>query len=273
MIYVITAVHNRYKITEAFVEQLLMQSYKDIRLILVDDGCVDGTSDMVKEKMPDAIIIHGNGELWWGGALHEAYKWIKNNAKKDAYIMIANDDTEFEPNYIENAISFLQAKQHTLLTGYGISKQTGKVIDAAINFDFKKSGFTKRNIGAGNCASTRSLFFRVTDFLLIGGFHPRVLPHYGSDYEWTIRASRKHQYLIFCDEKITYLVNEKTTGDNQYSSMTCKKMFSKRSSSNPIYKMIFIFMVTPCRLLPIAVWNQIGRYLKKWRLIIEILKR
>ena len=46
MIHVITAVHNRYSITEKFADRLLAQTYKDIHLILVDDGSTDSTADM-----------------------------------------------------------------------------------------------------------------------------------------------------------------------------------------------------------------------------------
>ena len=52
MIYVFTAVHDRYKITEKFVDQLLRQTYKDIKLVLVDDGCTDGTADIAAEHEP-----------------------------------------------------------------------------------------------------------------------------------------------------------------------------------------------------------------------------
>ena len=98
MIYVITAVHNRYKITEKFIDVLLKQSYKDITLILVDDGSTDGTDKMALSKMPNTQIIYGNGNLWWGGALHKAYLWVKKNLnnKRDDYVMFANDDTEFD---------------------------------------------------------------------------------------------------------------------------------------------------------------------------------
>ena len=74
MIHVITAVHNRYSITEKFADRLLAQTYKDIHLILVDDGSTDSTADMVRGKMPDATVITGDGNMWWGGALHAAYR-------------------------------------------------------------------------------------------------------------------------------------------------------------------------------------------------------
>ena len=66
MIYVVTAVHDRYRITEKFVENLLKQSYKDIHLLLVDDGSTDGTADMVQRKFPSSTILQGDGTC--GGA-------------------------------------------------------------------------------------------------------------------------------------------------------------------------------------------------------------
>lgn len=273
MIYVITAVHNRYVITEKFVEQLLNQTYSDIKLILVDDGCTDGTSEMVLKKMPNAVIIKGNGNLWWGGALHEAYKWIKKNADKDAYCMFANDDTEFENDYISKAIDLLNSREKTLLTGCGISRQSGKIVDGAVDFDTLNTAVKSSNIGNGNCASTRSLFFRVQDFLTIGGFHPILLPHYGSDYEWTIRAHRKYGYSILCDAKVKYLADETTTGDNHYDKMNRKKVFSKRSVSNPIYKFSFIVLTNSFFRLFKAILNQIRKYFRKRKTIIQIIKK
>ena len=278
MLYVITAVHNRRVITEKFIDMLLRQTYKDFQLILIDDGSTDGTADMVQSKMPQAVILQGDGNLWWGGALHKAYLWVKDNAPvlQDDFIMLANDDTDFPEDYIERAISMLSDKFKVLLTGCGISRQSGKQVDGAIRYDL--TGKTpaqniSRFYAEGNCASTRSLFFRIRDFLVIGGFHPVLLPHYGSDYEWTIRACRKYGYRVVCDETLRYLADETTTGDNQYHTLTRKKLFSKRSVSNPFYKFSFILMITPARYIPLACFYQIQRYIAKIPVAAKILKR
>ena len=52
MMYVVTAVHNRYNITKRFIEQLLEQTYKEFVLVLIDDGSTDNTAEMVKALMP-----------------------------------------------------------------------------------------------------------------------------------------------------------------------------------------------------------------------------
>lgn len=275
MIHVVTAVHNRYQITEAFIQCLLKQDYPQIHLLLVDDGSTDGTADMAKRLLPNTTVIQGDGNLWWGGALHEAYKWFKNEKTiaDDEYVMFANDDTEFAGDYISRAIGILKEQKQVLLAGCGISKQTGMQKDGAVVFDFRTTSCSLEGLTEGNCASTRSLFFRVGDFRKIGGFHPILLPHYGSDYEWTIRACRKHQYRVVCDLSLQYLMNEETTGDNQYAKLTRKKLMSKRSISNPLYKISYILLVTPLGLIPTALGNQFRRNQQKADIIKDIMRR
>lgn len=245
MIYIITAVHNRRAITESFIDQLLKQTYKVFVLIIVDDGSTDGTSEMIKSKINDAVIIRGNGNLWWGGALHKAYKWIKQNALADAYVMIANDDIFFDSDYIQKAISYLENKQKVLLTGYGIGNLSHGIVDGAYHYNFKDGVLLSTSDGVGNGASTRSLFFKVSDFIRIGGFHPIILPHYGSDVEWTTRACRKYHYTIECSKEIKYIANEETTGLKNKKNMRLKDYFSKRSIYNPFYRMNLILLITP----------------------------
>ena len=170
MIHIITAVHNRYAITEKFVKCLLSQTYKEIHLILVDDGSTDGTADMVLSLMPKTTVIKGDGNLWWGGALHKAYLWVKENLAESSedFVMFANDDTEFNSDYVEKAVNTLKDYPDTLLAGCGISRNTGKQIDGAVDFDFAALKGSISGKKYGNCASTRSLFFRVKDFLKIG---------------------------------------------------------------------------------------------------------
>ncbi len=263
MIYVATAVHNRYKITQAFVEHLLAQTYKDIFLVLVDDGSADGTADMVSQSFPNSVILKGDGNLWWGGGLDMAYNWLKENVADDDIVWFANDDTDFADDYCEKAAWIMETER--LVTGYGISKQTGELVDCAVDYAFPavEETFIKQTEAHGVCASTRSFFIHGADMRKTGGFHPKLLPHYGSDYEWTMRASRRCGAKIYCTDKLTYLVNEATTGYHDVKKQSLKMLFSKKSVSNPIYKMTFAFLAAPLGKKLASCFIQGKRMLKK----------
>ncbi len=269
-LHVITAVHNRRTVTEKFVDMLNQQTLRNFRLILVDDGSTDGTSQMVKEKMPDATILHGKGNLWWGGSLQKAYDYLRSTSvDPEDFVLITNDDNNIDPEFLQKGVTLAEKHQKTIVTAVGYSQHNGFPKSVVMDYDLRSGETTDLNPGdSGNCASSRALFFRVRDFLDIGGFHPRLLPHYGSDHEFTIRAWKKgydiKSFVEFC-----YTYDDKLTGNRDYSKCSRKellaKLFSKRSSFNPLYKFTFILLVTPFVHLPSAIYGQATKFLRNCR--------
>lgn len=273
MLYVVTAVYNRKEITKAFLNQLRNQSFSGIIPVVVDDGSTDGTSAMIEKVYPDAVILKGNGNMFWGGALDYAYKWLMKNTDDNDFVMFANDDTHFDNTYIERALSHFENEEDFLLSGKGFDISVGEVVDRPIFKDFSKCKNSFINDGEnGNCGTTRSLFFKAKTMKKIGGFHPILLPHYGSDYEWTIRASRKG-FPIRCYTDVQYEYDSHTTGDNYVDKLTLKKLFSKRSQCNPLYKISFLILSTPIKYLPVNLLHQFKRYYGFKSDVLAIVKR
>jgi GT2 family glycosyltransferase len=187
MIYIILPVHNRKNITELFIKSLVLQTYKDFKLVLVDDGSTDGTDEMVLSHLPESIILKGDGNLWWGGGLHKGYEWVKENAT-DGSVLLINDDTIIAEDFLQVGANLLNNSEKTLYLAQAYDKNN-KHVDSGVCVDWDKLTFNQaKNKEEINCLSTRGLFLTVEDFLDIGGFHPVILPHYLSDYEFTIRA-------------------------------------------------------------------------------------
>ena len=249
-IHILLPVHNRREITRRFIGCLKRQTYTRYHLILLDDGSTDGTAEMVREHIRELTIITGKGDWWWAGALHAGYQWLKQHKPPlSDIVLLINDDTEFDPDFLEKAITALRNKPKTFLLARSYNRQTGKLDDAGIHVDWKRFSFEQPSPAKQvNCMSTRGLFFRVGDFFMVGGFHPRLLPHYGSDYEFTIRARRKGMNLA-TDPSVAIRLDVSATGyhggGNKSFLHTLKAVFSRRSAISPLTLAVFVALACP----------------------------
>jgi len=251
MIYIILPVHNRKDITELFIQSLVSQIYKEFKLILVDDGSTDGTDEMVLSYLPDSIVLKGDGNLWWAGGLHKGYEWIKENVNSGQVLLI-NDDTIISEEFLEIGINLLNKNDKTLFLAQAYDKN-GNHMDSGVHVDWDKLTFNQaKNKDTINCLSTRGLFLKVEDFLSIGGFYPVVLPHYLSDYEFTIRAYN-NGYKLKIEENLKLIFDTETTGYHKIKYKNyfdyLQKFFSKKYPSNPIYFLNFLILACPKRYL------------------------
>jgi GT2 family glycosyltransferase len=93
-IAVIVSCFNRKATTLAGLESLFNQKHVEhlnITVFLVDDGSTDGTAAAVAERFPAVRILHGDGSLWWVGAMRKAFATAMAEGE-DGYIWW-NDDT------------------------------------------------------------------------------------------------------------------------------------------------------------------------------------
>jgi GT2 family glycosyltransferase len=260
-ILVMLPVHNRRATTELFLRCLLAQSYANWHLLLIDDGSTDGTSDMVRTLVPTLTILRGAGSWWWGGALHQGYRWLKGHPEHaDDLVLIINDDTEFGPEFLEEAV---RATRPGALLLAQLYKLDGEFEEAGVVWDWAAFDWKAVKTGEGiNCFSTRGLFLYARDFRKIGGFYPRLLPHYLSDYEFTMRAWRKGFALITAPS-VHLRYNEALSGIRSPDQPTLleylRKGLSIKSANNPIYWTSFILLASPLRHAPrniAVVWKR-----------------
>ncbi|MCW3464719.1 glycosyltransferase family 2 protein [Chitinophaga nivalis] len=255
-VFIFLPVHNRKEITRTFITSLLQQTFTNYHLVLIDDGSTDGTADMVTSLLPAATVITGTGDWWWGGSLQQGYNWICGQTLQEGdLVLIANDDVEFAPDYLQQGVDYMHTAPDTLLLSQAYSKQTGQLTDIGVVLDWRKLTFTPAtNIADINCLSTRGLFLTAKALLATGGFRPALLPHYFSDYEFTLRAQRKG-FKLTSDPRVRLLMNEETTGIHQLKGVSVwkylKKIFSKRAVGNPVYYFVFIWLSCPAKYIPL----------------------
>ncbi len=248
-IYILLPIHNRKETTRQFIDCLRVQTYKNFSLVVIDDGSDDGSIEMIREFFPDAVHIRGNGNWWWAGSLQQGFRWLKKNASENDMVLIMNDDSHIEKDYLQTGAGILFQNPRTLLLSEAYSMQTKKLIDKGVVFDFASYSHHMPLPGETvNCMSTRGLFLLTGDLFKLNGFRDKLLPHYYSDYEFTIRAARKG-FKLMVSENLKLWMNELSTGTG---IIKCtgradffRQYFSKKYTGNPIYTMNFILLAFP----------------------------
>jgi GT2 family glycosyltransferase len=267
-VYILLPVHNRKEITRGFVECLTAQTFSNYHLVLVDDGSTDGTAEMVRELIPSATVLRGEGNWWWAGSLQQGLDWLKKNPPLPSdIILMSNDDVTFGPDFLELGMGFMRDFPQTLLLARFYDAAQGKVVETGVSADFRRMRFVDASAQeAINCLSTRGLFLRWDACEKIGGFYPCMLPHYGSDYEYTIRAGRKG-YALRTSPDVYLVPDLLATGiHNAKELLNVKMLFSKKCTMNPIYWSAFILLAFPLRWIPlnlVRVWANALRIIQK----------
>lgn len=249
-VYVLLPVHNRSAVTERFIDCLAAQTYKNYHLILIDDGSTDNTVQMAQAKIKNLTVLKGSGDWWWAGSLQQGINWLEQRGVEDRDIVLfANDDITFDANFLQKADGILDNLDAALLLPYLRDEKTGLPQESGVEADLHKLTFILASSPEKiNCLSTRGLFMRMAGLRKVGKFHPRLLPHYLSDYEFTIRAYRKGLRLITSAD-IAIQLDREQTGYRSLENLDfidfIKRYFSKRHVSNPIYWSTFILLAVP----------------------------
>jgi len=97
---VLMTCHNRVEETTACLEAVRRQESSgcSMELVLTDDGSTDGTDQAVLNIFPEAIIIKGDGSLYWCGGMRTAFA----RAMQDDFdfFLWLNDDTQLDKDAI-----------------------------------------------------------------------------------------------------------------------------------------------------------------------------
>lgn len=215
---IIIPVHNRQKFTLNVIKSIQAQKYTNYKIIIVDDGSTDGTSEEIKKRFPNVDIIYGDGNWWWTKSIVKGIEYSK--IYKPNYILLLNDDLILDKCYLKCLVKYAETNPKVIQGSLGVdidhrdsivypgdkfNRFTGLTSKCKSNNDY-----TKNNI----CLAGRGLWIPLCVLNDIK-FDYHKFPQYAADYDFTLSANLFGYKLYLNDKaKVYYYLNE--TGYKQY---------------------------------------------------------
>lgn len=139
----LAASYNRKELTLASLQSLFAQrgvTSFDLTVFLVDDASPDGTAEAVASQFPQVRLLHGDGNLFWNGAMRVAFDAAMREGF-DAYLWF-NDDSRF---YADALSTLLACAEQA--AGRGADAIVAGAMRNPLTGDTTYGGYKKRTHG------------------------------------------------------------------------------------------------------------------------------
>ncbi len=280
MMFIVTPVFNRKEFTRNYLLALRKNTNINFRVIIVDDGSTDGTSQMIEKDFPEIILLKEDGDLWWAEATNIGIRYAMEQGA--TYVMTLNDDTIPEPDYIEKMTDWSTRNPNALLGAFAIDAESNKATYGGEILNWKTGKFenvlgnipkSKQNgLYKVNTFPGRGLLIPVDVFNNIGLYDSKNFPQTIADLDFTARADSAG-YEIFCnyDAKIKIYPDEsggvKLRKDKSLKNYY-QHLFGMRGAGNLKWFTIFAFKNAPKKYLlqywVMGITRRMGGYLLDW---------
>lgn len=196
LVSVIIPVYNRQKTISRAIDSVLRQTYKNIEIIVVDDGSCDGTMEILKSYSDAAIQIFSQDHK---GACAARNRGI--DEAKGVYLAFQDSDDEWMPDKLCKQISYMKQNHFKVCyCPYLLCGSETRTIPDDYHLTDKYEDHIETTLKAGNMIGTPTLVMEKNVLEEIGKFDedmPRL-----QDYELIIRIVQRYKIGYYAEALI-----------------------------------------------------------------------
>lgn len=209
-VYIVTPVFNSEEHTRLFLESVRHQDYKNLHVVIVDDGS-DGTSDMITKDFPETILLRAPfNSLWWSRGTNKGVEYaLKHGAE---YILTVNNDVEVKKDWVSELVKCALKNPKSLIgTTIYYKKDKNKVWYFGADFNLKTGDLyhiedspKEGEVRESRWLTGMGVLIPAQAFKDIGMYDAETFPQYFADADFSLRAAQKGYKLLVSSSAILY---------------------------------------------------------------------
>lgn len=219
---VIIPTYNRRHTLPASIDSVLMQTYENLELIIVDDGSDDGTEEYVRTIKDDRVKYVRTKSNKGPSAARNLGAGMAGGE----YLAFHDSDDEWMPDKLEKQMALFADKKAEIAMVYcEYTKYNGSdwllVPTREIPFS-KKQGDIFSYLLLQPLIGTPTMVVLKEEFLKIGGFDESLLSY--EDYEFTLRFSKEHR-IGFVEEPLVKVNQSVNSVNKRLAERICAQFY------------------------------------------------
>jgi GT2 family glycosyltransferase len=235
-VFAVIPVHNRVEQTLRCLEALSAGTVATTAVV-VDDGSTDGTADAVTRRHPGAVLLRGDGDLWWAGATNLGVAHALAHGAD--FVLTLNNDGVLASAAVEALLESTDVESRGLRSATRRDlAPPGDVVSVGVEFDWGgRRGWRnvplegEEPIPVDACGANALLVPRRC-FEEIGLFDAERFPQCWADWDFELRARAAGWSLHTVPRSVVY-EDRSTTGPRLIPRMSLRQaarlLLSRRS--------------------------------------------
>lgn len=227
LVSVIIPVYNRKDYIERAVESILEQTYKNIEVIIIDDGSEDGTIEILKKIEMKSNKIKVFLQKHKGA---NAARNLGMEKSKGRFLAFQDSDDEWLPDKLEKQISYMIKNNYSVCYSSFLLDEFGRKSVIPIDYDDRQKYETDliKVLKCYNVVSTQTLVIDRSIISEVGVFDEEM-PRF-QDYEYIIRIIQKKKIGYIHEPLVkVYRTPNSISNDSQKEREAERKLLIKHS--------------------------------------------
>lgn len=240
-----------------------------LKIIVVNGKPGDETSALLHDVNDNRVVeILGHAGLFWSGLVNLGMQHIMHHERNQEFIVLMNADVEFAHDMLPRLVAKARAIRNAQLSAVTISNQ--RVVSSGVKVGswcltvnrhplagLKADSLPQDELIPVDFLPARCTLIPFAAIRKAGLIAEKALPHYCGDYEYTNRVRKLGwKPLIYTGSRV--VLDSQHTGSNVFCislplAARIRTCFSIKSSSNPYYRLRFIWLAYPPYAKPSAM--------------------